>query len=135
MIDCFPVTIGVGRIRAFPIDDTAEMTLLSAIKSNVQSGSTVYTDDHRGYMNLKNYDHQTINHSLRQYSRGIITTNGIESVWAVLKRSYMGIFHHISFKHLSKYVNECCFRLNGGQMEALIQMMQGRRLTYKSLIQ
>jgi hypothetical protein len=29
------------------------------------------------------------------------STNGIESVWAVLKRGYVGTFHNISVKHLA----------------------------------
>jgi transposase-like protein len=40
------------------------------------------------------------------------STNGIESVWAVLKRGYVGTFHNISVKHLALYVNEFPFRLN-----------------------
>ncbi|MYH39869.1 MAG: transposase, partial [Candidatus Dadabacteria bacterium] len=44
------------------------------------------------------------------------STNRIESVWAVLKRSIVGVHHHISIKHLPRYVNEAAFRLNEGEM-------------------
>jgi hypothetical protein len=36
----------------------------------------------------------------------IVHTNGIESVWALLKRGYNGVFHHFSDKHIERYVDE-----------------------------
>ena len=44
-------------------------------------------------------------------------TNSIESVWAVLKRSIHGTWHHVSPKHLARYVNEVTLRLNEGNCE------------------
>jgi DUF2075 family protein len=35
-----------------------------------------------------------------------------ESVWALLKRGYHGVFHHFSDKHIGRYVDEFVFRLN-----------------------
>jgi hypothetical protein len=35
-----------------------------------------------------------------QYVDGTAHTNGIESVWALLKRGYNGVFHHFSDKHI-----------------------------------
>jgi transposase-like protein len=69
-------------------------------------------------------------------------TNGIESVWAVLKRGYVGTFHNISVKHLALYVNEFTFRLNEGNvkinlMDRINSMANGtigKRLAYKELI-
>lgn len=39
-------------------------------------------------------------------SDGMASTNEIESVWAVLKRGYSGIFHHFGKKHINRYINE-----------------------------
>jgi hypothetical protein len=44
-------------------------------------------------------------------------TNGIESVWAVLKRGFYGTYHSFSGKHLQRYVDEFTFRLNEGNVK------------------
>ena len=72
----------------------------------------------------------------------MIHTNGIESVWAVLKRGYIGTFHHFSMKHCQRYVDEFAFRLNEGnverdaidRMKSVCSASAGKRLTYKELI-
>lgn len=65
-------------------------------------------------------------------------TNGIESVWAVVKRGYNGVYHHWSFKHMHRYVDEFTFRLNEGnvtrhtldRIDSLVNGAVGKRLTY-----
>ena len=69
-------------------------------------------------------------------------TNGIESVWAVLKRGFNGTYHNWSKKHCDRYVDEFAFRLNEGncqidtmnRIESLCKGMDGKRLKYKELI-
>ena len=89
------------------------------------------------------FNHETISHSAGEYVRGDVTTNGIESVFAVLKRGLIGVYHHASPKHLNRYVDEFSFRLNEGnvknhtltRLESFIDGTVGKRLTYKALIQ
>ncbi len=72
-----------------------------------------------------------------------VTTNGIESVFAVLKRGLIGVYHHASPKHLHRYVDEFAFRLNEGnverhtldRLESFVAGTAGKRLTYKAYIQ
>lgn len=75
------------------------------------------TDDFRSYLGLSGFNHQTVNHSAKEYVNGMAHTNGIESVWAVLKRGYNGTFHNVSTKHLQRYVDEFVFRLNEGNCQ------------------
>ena len=71
--------------------------------------------------------------------RGGVGTNGIESFWALLKRGYHGTYHHMSEKHLGRYVTEFSGRHNDRKRDTLDQMaclaaaMAGKRLRYKDL--
>ena len=99
------------------------------------------TDAFRSYNGLSDaYTHITVNHSVGEYVRDQAHTNGIESFWALLKRGHYGIYHHMSVKHLHRYVDEFSFRHNTTQVgtmkfiEMTIDRMIGKRLTYKGLI-
>ena len=48
----------------------------------------------------------------------VIHSNGIESVWALLKRQIIGIHHFVSAKHLGRYVDEMVWRYNRRDMDA-----------------
>ena len=75
-----------GRVKARPIADTDSDHLKSAIRSEVKTGSTIYTDGHKGYAGMPEYEHETVEHSAGEYVREMAHTNGIESFWALLKR-------------------------------------------------
>ena len=64
------------------------------------------TDEHLAYTGMGGlfFDHDTINHSQGEYVRDGVTTNSIKSVFAVLKRGLIGVYHHASKKHLGRYV-------------------------------
>jgi transposase-like protein len=133
-----------GRTKALPVERTNEATLEFAIIDRVEEGATIHTDEWRGYAGLKylGYQHETINHAAHEYVRDGVSTNGIEAVWAVLKRGVYGTFHHVSEKHLARYVNEFTFRLNEGnvarhtldRLDSFVDGIAGKRLTYKALI-
>jgi transposase-like protein len=104
-----------------PNDQGKKLTgkqLIAVLEAVCKDKTTVITDDFRGYDildrdNEKNFKRLTVNHSIGQYSAGNgVHTNGIENFWSVFKRSWYGIYHHISIKYLQNYVNECCFRNN-----------------------
>ena len=138
-----------GRTIAMPVCDTEAGTLQSVIHARVEQGSTLHTDETKSYAGMDGlfFRHKTVNHSEGEYVKrdidGDVSTNGIESVWAVLKRGIFGTFHHISAKHTGRYVNEFTFRLNDGnvrrhttkRLESLIDGVAKKRLTYKRLVQ
>lgn len=65
-----------GRVRAMPLNGEADgIRLKSAIVENVKRGSQVFTDKHRGYSNLKGYQHEAVSHGAGEYVRGDVHTN------------------------------------------------------------
>ena len=135
-----------GQVMAKVVDSTSASTLQGEIKKNVADGSTVCTDEHSGYKGLDGdgkLGHKTVKHSAKQFVDGMANTNGIESVWAVLKRGFYGVYHSFSEKHLSLYVDEFVFRLNeanvkydtANRLDALVRGVKGKRLTWKMLTQ
>ena len=132
-----------GRTKAKPINRTDAATLHPAIHANVATGSTIHTDEHGGYLGLGGmfYKHERIDHGAGEYVRDDVTTNSIESVWAVMKRGLHGVYHHASPKHLRRYVDEFTFRLNDGDVKrhtterlaSLVAASFGPRLTYRAL--
>jgi len=133
-----------GRTRALPIDSTDRDTLHRAIHANVEVGSVIHSDEATAYDGIGGlfFGHDTVNHSAGEYARGDVTTNSIESVFAVMKRGVLGVYHHTSKKHLGRYVDEFAFRLNEGnvkqhtlaRLDALVDATVGKRLTYAGLI-
>ena len=133
-----------GRTQAKPVSGTDAATLHAEIKVGVEAGSTLYTDEHGGYQGLGAlaFKHETVNHSAGEFVRDGVSTNSIESVWAVFKRGVYGTFHHVSPKHLGRYVDEFTFRLNEGnvarhttqRIASFVDATEGKRLTYRDLI-
>jgi transposase-like protein len=104
-----------GKLKAALLSSTSKIALQTAVLTTVAHGSTLCTDEHSGYKGMDGiYNHRTVNHSAKQYVDGMAHTNSIESVWAVLKRGFYGIYHSFSEKHLGRYVAEFAFRLNDG---------------------
>lgn len=112
------------------------------MRENVELGFTIHTDENAGYHRLgKDYKHETVNHSLRKYVQNGVTTNSVESVFAVMRRGLHGVYHHASKKHIGRYVNEFAWRLNDGNVErhtlqrldSFVDAVTGKRITYKRL--
>ena len=132
---------GDGQVRAEVIDGANRAELHRFVHAHVVPGSSVYTDEALAYRGLVEYDHQSINHSVGEYIKGRVHTNGVESFWSMLKRGYVGVFHHFSHKHLHRYLYEFSGRWNMGdatgssRLDILLWASVGVRLTYEELIE
>ena len=128
-----------NKVSATVVQSTNKETIQDFVKDNVTSDASVYTDDHKSYMNLP-FNHAVIKHSVKEYVRGQVHTQGIESFWAMLKRGHKGTYHKMSNKHLQRYVDEFVGRHNlrtldtDDQMGSLVSSMEGKRLRYSDLI-
>ena len=128
-----------NRVSAVVVEGTDAKTLQGFVGDRAAKGATVYTDDHGGYQGMP-FEHETVKHSISEYVSGMAHTNGIESFWSMLKRGYHGTYHHMSEKHLGRYVGEFSGRHNArpsntiDQMAGMVRGMEGRRLRYQELI-
>jgi hypothetical protein len=118
---------------------------MEAILSNIEKGSTIYSDGLREYQRLPELEfiHDTVNH-VTEYVRGEVHTNGIENFWSLLKRGLRGTYVSVEPFHLDRYIQEQIFRYNNRAtkdnplddsdrfMLAMSQIV-GKRLTYAEL--
>jgi len=131
-----------GDFKGKVINNVSTETIHTELNDAIKDcDSILCTDEHRSYIGNKFY-HLTVNHSAKQFVDGMAHTNGIESVWSVLKRGYYGIYHSFSVKHLQRYVDEFAYRLNKGnvknhvmdRIDALLEKAFSKHITYANLI-
>jgi transposase-like protein len=102
-----------GDVKAITVTGANASTALPFLRSRVALDTTIVTDDSRIYNRLKReYRHDSVNHSAKEYVRGTVHTNTIEGFWGQMKRSIDGTYHCVSPKYLQLYVNEFVFRYN-----------------------
>ena len=129
-----------NQVVAKVVKTTDKESLQGFIGDHVSAGSTVYTDEHRSYLGMVDFNHEAVKHSVGEYVRDQAHTNGIESFWATLKRAHTGTFHKMSEKHLQRYVSEFYGRHGvrsadtQTQMVNVVSALVGKRLAYKDLI-
>ena len=133
-----------NQVQAKVITSADAENLHPFVEETTKAQSTVYTDDATVYKSLANtgnqYHHESVRHSVGEYVREQAHTNGMESFWALLKRGYQGTYHHMSEKHLNRYVKEFSGRHNKRPQDTIKQMssvatnLEGKRLPYTTLV-
>jgi transposase-like protein len=108
-----------GPVKMVHVADAKAETIRKVIEAHVSDDvEVILTDDYLAYpIALKKYEdrHLSINHSGGHYVTGIsgeIHTNTVESAFSLFKRGIVGSFHHISAKHLHRYLSEFDHRFN-----------------------
>jgi transposase-like protein len=86
----------------------------SLVRKNVATKDAILcTDEFKAYSKMHTIiEHKQVDHSAGIYSVNGISTNCMESFWAILKRGIIGQFHKVSKKYLYKYLDEFCWRFN-----------------------
>jgi transposase-like protein len=132
-----------GRVAARVVPSIKKENIHALIEGNVEKSAIVYTDDFPIYDKLASlgFTHEVINHTQDRFARGPMNTNSIENFWSCLKRTIKGTYVAVSPAHLNSYVIEQAFRFNvrkgfSEQQRGIVLLngIQGKRLTYKSLI-
>jgi transposase-like protein len=100
----------------------------------------IITDSWRGYRGIADHDtkHETVNHLAKEWVRGDIHTNSIESAWSLFKRGLIGSYHKISVKHFDAYLDEFEWRFNNRAnpflfRDTLLKLINSNNLEYKKL--
>jgi transposase-like protein len=89
--------------------------LLDMLSQVITQDSVIISDEFKGYNILDketNHLHLKVDHTKEYVANGDVHTNNMESFWGTLKRGILGIYHHVSSKHLQEYIDEFCFRYN-----------------------
>ena len=111
------------------------------VRDHAKPGAALYTDDALACAGLSECSREAVNHSISEFVRGMAHSNGVESFRAMLKRAHCGTFHHISEKHLHRYVPEFAARHNmrpwdtAAIMADLAARMAGKRPACRELIE
>lgn len=110
------------------------------VRANVDTESVLMTDTANTYVKIgKDFAHHgVVDHSKKEYGRGVYYTNSIEGCFSLFDRMVIGIYHNISVKHIQKYADEFSFRYNSRKTTDLIRfntLLQNctNRLTYNQL--
>lgn len=127
-----------GNVRARVMPKVNAKNVGSMVRQNVHKDTFIYTDESSIYKHLKDeYMHDSVNHSVKEYVRGEVTTNTVEGFFSILKRGINGIYHSVSKEHLHRYVGEYEYRYNtrkltdGERVVQVIKASEGKRLFYK----
>ena len=127
-----------NQVVAEVVEKTNRETLQGFVEEHTRLDAVVYTDDSRAYIGIER-EHESVKHSVGEYVRGMASTNGMESFWAMLARGFTGVYHHMSPKHLNRYVQEFSERHNRrpwdtlNQMASVVEGMVGKHLRYVDL--
>lgn len=106
---------------------------MSFIEEWIDDDAVIYSDESPVYGPLEN--RETVNHGIKEYVRDMAHINGLESFWSHLKRAY----HHMSRKHLHRYIDESCGKHNMrcadtiDRMKMLVCGMESKRLKSSDL--
>jgi len=128
-----------GKVRSFSMPLVNATNLKRAIHDHVEKSSTLMTDEFVGYKRVgKDFaEHQSVNHSKKEYVRGTASTNTVEGYFSLLKRGLTGTYHHVSARHLHRYLDEFNFRYNARTVSdairnhGAIRATEGKRLQYR----
>jgi hypothetical protein len=132
-----------GEVYSQVVNDVSGATIGKAISSVAETASVNLVTDggiHYRAMGKEQFaSHQWVDHGAHEYVRGDVTTNRAEGYFSQLKRSIDGTHHHVSAKHLNRYLAEFDFRYSTRKVSdtertrRLLSQVGGRRLTYRPL--
>jgi transposase-like protein len=132
-----------GNVRSFPLERATLKNIKPILQEHVDPSSHLVSDEFPVYYMLKDQfaSHHEITHKTKKYVRRdgdfVVTTNTVESYFALLKRANYGIHHHWSRKYMPSYCSERDFLYNTRKLSddertrKVVKLAEGRRLMLK----
>jgi transposase-like protein len=132
-----------GEVRSFHVEGTTSGQLIPIIRANISKEAFIVSDEWKAYgaLGKEYWMHQTVNHSIGEYVRGIVHTNTIEGYYSIFKRGMKGVYQHCKEKHLHRYLAEFDFRYSNrvalgvndvARADRALKGIVGKRLTYRT---
>lgn len=132
-----------GSVRSIHVEHADKSTVTKIVNENLHRESRVFTDEARIYEDLIEQvsDHQSVKHVAKEYVRGEVHTNTVESYFSIFKRGMRGTYQHCAEKHLHRYLAEFDFRHNArialgvndlARADRVLTGIVGKRLTYQT---
>jgi len=130
-----------GKVRSFHVPRADKATVGKIVRDNIAHESRLHTDMSSLYREVGGMfgDHETVNHTAKEYARGDVHVNSAEGYFSIFKRGMRGVYQHCSEKHLHRYLAEFDFRYNHrealgysdeARTVAAVKAAEGKRLTY-----
>lgn len=128
-----------GKVRSRVVTNVTGKNVKEVLQANVSPDATLMTDAYGVYAKPGKMfaAHEVVDHGKGEYVRGEAHTNTVEGFYSQLKRSLDGTHHHVSAKHLNRYVGEFDFRYNnrtvtdGERTVEAVRKSAGKRLQYR----
>lgn len=132
-----------GDVRSFAGRVTGE-NIRPVISEFIDQANAHIMTDAGNKMKFGKYGwmHSAVDHSKKEYARHedelTITTNTVESYFAIVRRGIDGIFHHVGKQYLDQYLREFDYRYNVRKMNDIdrtdkaIRAIRGKRLTMEA---
>ncbi len=133
--------------RATSVVFTEQLTssnMQSFLFTRVDRKSRLMTDEANHYTAAGKAfaSHEKVNHRVKEYARGDVTTNTVEGFFGIFKRGMRGIYQHCGQQHLHRYVAEFDFRYSNRSAHGIedreradiaLKGITGKRLTYRRI--
>jgi len=132
-----------GHLHFIASHNLNQAKLYDIIARNVdKTVDVIMTDDSSLYNSIEMTQyrgkHKSVNHSKKEYVRGDVFTNTVESAFSLLKRGIVGTWHKVSVKHLPAYLQEMTWRFNNRKnpylfRDTILKLIASGNLEYKEL--
>jgi len=119
-----------GDIKAEVTPNVTARTIGGFLDKNIEpNGTRLLTDQSNRYDSVaKQYNRHSVDHGRKEYVRGDVHVNNVESFWAHIKRSIKGTHKAVSKKYLQSYLDGFVWHRNNrysdrARFEALLAVL------------